>query len=175
MPLLYIALILIIIVFASFVLPIIRGAIFLPTFPKTVEKMIKVAKLSPGQKAVDLGSGDGRILIALAKQGVYTHGYEINPFLVLISRYRIRKANLQKHAFVHWKSLWKADLTQMDAVFIFGISYIMKNLELKLKKELPEGAIVISNAFLFPSWKETKKDLDKNGALLIYKNTKNNL
>ena len=136
------------------VIPIIwHGAVFANSTPQIVEKMISLANISPGKKAVDLGSGDGRLVIALAKQGVEAHGYEINPFLVLLSRMNIKKAGMQGKAFIHWQSFWDKDFSGFDIVTVYGISYIMKKLEIKLKKELKPNARVISNYFVFSGWR----------------------
>ncbi len=131
----------------------IKGAVFLPTSTKRVNKMVDLAKITPGMIVADLGSGDGRIVIAMAEKGAIAHGFEINPFLVLFSRIKIRRNNLQYKAFIHWKSFWSQNFSSYQVVMIFGISYIMKDLEKKLKKELPINAKVVSNGFQFPSWK----------------------
>ena len=139
-------------------LPMLRGAIFVASRNEAVEKIIAIAKIKPGMKAADLGSGDGRIVIALAKAGAEAHGYEINPLLVWLSRLKIRKEKLENKAFIHWKSFWRCDFTCFDVVTIYGINYIMKNLEKKLQRELQSGAKVISNAFTFPNWIPTHKE-----------------
>lgn len=136
----------------------ISGAVFVPTRMKTVKQMIDLAHLKKGMRAVDLGSGDGRIVISLARRGVYSDGYEINPFLVLWANYKIHKANLSHLAHIYWKSFWNINTKEYDAIFIYGIFYIMKPLEKKLQKELKPGAIVISSTFKFPDWKYTKSE-----------------
>jgi protein-L-isoaspartate O-methyltransferase len=135
-----------------------KGAIYLPTQKRTVKKMIELADIKPGEIAVDLGSGDGRLVIALAKAGAEAHGYEINPLLVLLARRNIRRARLKGRAFIHFKNLWKEDFSQFDVVTIFGIGYAMEPLEQKLKKELKNGARIVSNAFPFPNWQHEKKE-----------------
>ena len=135
-----------------------KGAIYLPTRRKTVAKMIEFADIKPGDIAVDLGSGDGRLVIALAKAGAEAHGYEINPLLVLISRYKISKAGLKNKAFVHLKNFWKEDLSQFNVVMIFGINFAMNPLKEKLEKELKSGARIISNSFSFPGWEPIKEE-----------------
>ena len=107
----------------------------------------------------DLGSGDGRIVIEFAKKGIESHGFEINPFLVWISKRKIKKAGLENKAFIHKGSFWKKNFNEFNVVTIFGIDYIMKSLEKKLQKELPFNGKVISNAFKFPNWTpEIEKD-----------------
>ena len=129
-----------------------RGAPFVPTKAATVNKMIELLEVKPGEKAVDLGSGDGRLVIALAKHGAEAHGYETNPLLVWWARGKIKKEGLERKARIHRQSLWKADCREFSAVTIFGVSYIMADLEKKLLEELPCGARVVSNAFSFPTW-----------------------
>jgi 16S rRNA A1518/A1519 N6-dimethyltransferase RsmA/KsgA/DIM1 with predicted DNA glycosylase/AP lyase activity len=76
-----------------FLIPIFfGGAVFAQTQQSSIHKIITLANPKPGQKAVDVGSGDGRLVIALAKSGVQAHGYEINPWLVLVSRLNIKKS-----------------------------------------------------------------------------------
>ena len=134
------------------------GAPFVPSIDQKLATMLKLAHVHPGEKAVDLGSGDGKIVIALAEAGAEAHGYEINILLVWQARHRIRRAGLQRKAFIHWGSFWKADLSSFQLVIVYGISHIMRHLEKKLQKELPPNARVVSNAFNFPTWQPTKKE-----------------
>ena len=70
-------------VFFYFLLPMFFwGAFFAKTDDVSLQNMIKLAKIKPGDIAVDLGSGDGKIVIAMAKAGAIAYGFEINPFLV---------------------------------------------------------------------------------------------
>ncbi len=152
--------------FISFLITVFRGAPFVPSRKRTVKDMISLAKIQPGQKAADLGSGDGRIVIALAKAGAEAHGYELNPFLVLWSRWRIWRVGLEKKAFIHRKNFWHENLSSFNAITLYGISHIMKRLEKKLQEELRPGARIVSNAFSFPNWKPSKKE----GSLYLYEN-----
>jgi precorrin-6B methylase 2 len=137
--------------------PIVRGAIYFPTTPRGVREILEIADIKAGQRIVDLGSGDGRILIACAKRGATAVGYEINPLLVAQSRRAIRRAGLANahaagSATVHWESFWRIDLSQFDVVIVYGIPYIMRDLQHKLERELRPGTKIISNAFKFPGW-----------------------
>ena len=64
------------------IIPFMFGASFEISRREVVEKMIEFAKLKKGEKVVDLGSGDGRVVLEFARKGVEVHGYEINPLLV---------------------------------------------------------------------------------------------
>jgi len=114
--------------------------------------MIRLAQIKPGMKAVDLGSGDGRVVMALAQAGTEAYGFEVNPILVWWSRYKIKKVNLSDKAKILQKSFWNADLSSFGLVMVFGMSHIMPKLETKLKSELKPGSKVVSNIFRFPNW-----------------------
>lgn len=145
---------------------VIHGAPFVPTRPTAVPRMVALAKIKPGDRVADLGSGDGRILIAMARAGAIAHGYEINPILVWWSRYKIRRQGLAGLAFVHWGSFWSQNLSEFDVVALFGIKHIMGGLEKKLKRELKPQARVISYVFAFPTWDYAQKE----GAVFRYEN-----
>lgn len=134
------------------------GAYYVPSKREKIAKMMEFAEIKPGEKAVDLGSGDGRLIIALAKAGAEAHGYEVDPVLIPKSKRNIREAGLENKAFVHWGSFWRADLSEFDVVVIFGMSHVMRRLEKKLRGELKKDARVVANTFEFPTWIPKKKD-----------------
>ena len=136
----------------------IRGAPFVPTGSRTLKTMIDLANIQPDEKVADLGSGDGRIVIAIARVGAEAHGYEINPFLVLWSRYRINRAGLSRRAFVHWRDIWRVDFASFKVITVFGMVHIMGPLERKLRRELRPGSRVVSNTFKFPCWPLSSKE-----------------
>ena len=145
----------------AFVLPF--GAPYLPTMKKDREKALDLLNLKLGQTLVDLGSGDGSLLILAAERGLYAVGYEINPILWLISR--IRTLRYGRKVKIKLKSLWRADLRKADGVFVFLITHKMEQLDKfltnkKTKKPLP----VVSHAFEIPG----KKPLKKSGPMLLY-------
>ena len=121
----------------------------------TIKKITKLAGNVKGKKVVDLGSGDGRLVIAFAKLGAQAVGYEINPLLYLISFFKIRIFGLSRNADVRLASFWNKDLQEYNIVVIFGIGYIMSSLAKKLKKELKNGS-VITVSYKLPGWKVRK-------------------
>ncbi len=141
-----------------------RGAPFVPTRPSVVKRIIKLAGVKPGERAVDLGSGDGRLVIALARSGADAYGYEINLWLVLWSRWQIRRAGLGSRAKIIWGSFWRGSLKPYSLVVVYGIPRIMPSLEKKLQRELSPGARVVSSAFIFPTWVPKETD----GGLYLY-------
>jgi len=136
----------------------IQGPPFVPTRAKEMQTVFNLSGASKNRKMVDLGSGDGRLVIYFAERGIESHGYEINPLLYLFSKFQISRKRLKDTAHVHLKSFWKADLREADVIVVFGIGHIMNKLERKLKNELKPGSIVISNTFKFKNLNLEKKD-----------------
>lgn len=141
-----------------FVYALYFGAPYVPIPKYGLDKMVEYADIKPGQRAVDLGSGDGKIMIALAKAGAIVYGYEINPVLVWWTRRKIKKEGLEGKAFVYLKSFWDANLSLFDVVTLFGVRKIMGRLQEKLDKELKPGAKIISFGFSFNGWQYLKKE-----------------
>jgi protein-L-isoaspartate O-methyltransferase len=123
-----------------------------------VATMVELAQAQPGEKVADLGSGDGRIVIAFAKNGNPTVGYEIDEKLKKVAEENIQKENLT-NAVILQKDFWQEDLSQYDIICCYPMPTVMGRLERKLKEELHPGSRVLLNYFPFLHWKETvKKD-----------------
>jgi len=152
----FINLIIIIVLIFLFYL-LIQGAIYYPSNDLAIKNMLKLTKLKKGDLVADLGSGDGRVTIAFAKKGAIVSGFEINPLLVLISRYNVNKHRLSGSVKIFWKSFWGVNLSGYKTVTVFGIDYIMQKLKNKLTRELLPGSIILVNIFPFPDWKPDKK------------------
>lgn len=145
--------------FWIFIFPLVGGAPYVPSDDRIVDMMVSLAGIKEGEKAADLGSGDGRIVVSLAKAGAVADGYEISPFLVWYSRYRLKKEGLSKNAKILQKNFWKVDFSDYDVIALYQVTYVMNGLEKKLLKELKPGARVVCNAFKMPNWKpKTQKD-----------------
>lgn len=150
-------------IFAATVLvqEILTGLPYVSTKKEKLSSILELAHITPGQKAVDLGSGDGRIVIALARAGAQAYGFEINPFLRLISKIKIKLAGVQNRASILKQDFWNANLSQFDTAVIYGIKSIMEKLEKKLINELKPGAKIITVGAKFPnlSPKNQRKDI----------------
>lgn len=128
-----------------------NGAIPVPSYKDAVLAMLEMAEVKPGMKVAELGSGDGRIVIAFAKAGAEVDGFEINPVLSLWSLYKVKKNKL-KNVRIYTRSFWSVNLSSYDIVVVFGMTHIMDRLRVKLEQELKPGSIVLSNIFEIPGW-----------------------
>lgn len=124
-----------------------------------VDLMLDLAKVKPGEMVIDLGCGDGRILVAAAgKYKAKAVGIEISPKLVAEAKSRIAKEGLTAEAQVIQGDLLKADLTGADVVTIYLATEVNSQLRPRLEKYLKPGARVVSHDFPVPGWKPTRID-----------------
>ncbi|KAL0966109.1 hypothetical protein UPYG_G00291040 [Umbra pygmaea] len=136
-----------------FVAPALRKVClpFVPATSTQVENVLKVLQERSGS-LVDIGSGDGRIVIAAAKKGFRAVGFELNPWLVWYSRYRAWREGVHNSTSFQISDLWKVSFAQYSNVVIFGVPQMMDQLEEKLQTELQSTAKVVACRFPFPTW-----------------------
>ena len=145
--------------------PLGRGAIYDPSSSEETRQIAELADVRAGEKAADLGSGDGRVVIALALKGAEAHGYEINPVLVAISRRKIRELGLAGRAFIHWGSFWRRNLSRYSLITVFQVGFVMARLESKLRREMAPGARIVSHYWRFPGLRPERS----SGAIYRYR------
>jgi len=137
---------------------------FVPSKRKSVAAILAAAGDIAGKRVADLGSGDGRIVIACAQAGAQVTGYEINPVLVWYADRRIARSGLRDRAVIERADFWKQDMSGFDVVIFYGVVYAMPRLEKKLRSELRPGARVIASHCAFPAW----KPIVQNGMISVY-------
>lgn len=114
-----------------------------------VDTMIELADIKPGEKAADLGSGDGRILIALAQAGATAHGYELDEKLNQLAQINITQTNICSNILIHQKDFWQEDLSDYSIITIYPMPDIMDQLEEKLFSELKTNSRILLNYYPF--------------------------
>ncbi|MBI2612308.1 class I SAM-dependent methyltransferase [Candidatus Kaiserbacteria bacterium] len=137
-----------------------RGVPYVPTSRRRIETMLRLAGDVRGKRVLDLGSGDGRLVITFASAGAVAHGYELNPVLVWWARTRVLLRGLRGRAHIHWGNYWNVNTSRFDIITVFGLRPMMGDLEKKLKRETHEGTRILSNTFEFPNWKSVADEND---------------
>ncbi|KAJ8285397.1 hypothetical protein GJAV_G00026350 [Gymnothorax javanicus] len=126
-----------------------------PYLPSSLEQTANVMRLLQGRQGplADLGSGDGRLVLAACSLGFRCTGFEINSILLTYSRARAHWRGIPpcQAQFIN-QDFWKTDLSGYCNVTAFLAPGVMEALEEKLVSELPDGARVISCRFPFPHW-----------------------
>ncbi|KAK4828508.1 hypothetical protein QYF61_026779, partial [Mycteria americana] len=109
-------------VVTPFVTPALRK-VCLPFVPATSTQIQNVLKMLENRSGslVDVGSGDGRIVIAAAKRGFKAVGYELNPWLVWYSRYRAWRDGVHQNTKFYISDLWKVSFSHYTNVVVFGV------------------------------------------------------
>jgi SAM-dependent methyltransferase len=160
MSLLFIIFILLVIAFGFVVL---YGAPYLPTLGRQTETALDLLDLKPGQTLLELGSGDGRVLVAAARRGLNVTGYELNPVLALFSWARTRKYRAQIK--VVWGNYWRKDWPLTDGIFVFLLDKYMERLDTNIVQKYPGHQVkLVSFAFEIPN----KKPIKAKQGLFLY-------
>lgn len=124
------------------------GAPFMPLSKKYMPAMLALAQIRPGEKVVDLGSGDGRLVIAAYRRyRAKAVGVEFALLPWLWSNINILCKGLRGQVIIKWGDMYKADISQVDVVLLYLFPGSTRRLKDKLQKELPPGARVVSFAF----------------------------
>jgi hypothetical protein len=117
-----------------------------------VEAMLDLAVLKPGETLIDLGSGDGRIVLAAARRDAEAMGVEIDAELVERARRRAELEGLQAKARFSRGDLFEAVIRDADVVSLYLLTSLNQRLRPKLLNELKPGARVVSHAFDMGDW-----------------------
>lgn len=150
---------LIILIFTFFSFPFLFGAPYEKSKNKQIKTIVEFSKNS--KHVAELGSGSGEIAIELAKRKIKVDCYEINPFLILYLKFKIKKLEYKKNIKIIWGNFFDYNLSMYDTIFLFQFGTIMKKLEKKFNKELKENTKIISNHWKLPNKipKKIKNDI----------------
>jgi hypothetical protein len=148
----------------AFGLVVFVGPPYLPTFRKQTESALDMLDLKEGETLLELGSGDGRVMLAAAKRGLKVVGIEINPILCVVSWIVTRKYRSQVR--IIWGSYWGKPWPRADAIFTFMLPKYMSRLGERITKWLPEGKSIrlASFAFVIPD----KEPVEKRDGVMLY-------
>jgi SAM-dependent methyltransferase len=131
---------------------------YVPTTEKAVEEMLKLAGVKKTDVVYDLGCGDGRIVIAAAKNfGARGVGIDINPERIKEARENAKKAGVENLVRFEENDLFVADFKEATVVTLFLLPQVNLKLRPRLMSELKPGTRVVSNTFDMGDWKAEKE------------------
>ena len=129
-----------------------KDVIWVPTPQALVDKMLDMAKVTPKDYVIDLGSGDGRTVITAAKRGSKALGIEYNPDMVELSKRNAAKEGVSDKASFMKADLFESDFSQAQVITMFLLSSINMKLRPKIL-DLKPGTRIVSNTFDMGEWK----------------------
>lgn len=133
-----------------------KDVVWVPTAQGLVDRMLDMAKVTPSDYLVDLGSGDGRTVITAAKRGLRAHGIEYNPDLVAISKSAAEREGVADKATFVQGDIFESDFSNATVVTLF----LLPQLNLRLRPTLLQmkpGTRVVSNSFDMDDWEPDER------------------
>ena len=128
-----------------------KDVVWVPTPQALVDKMLDMAKLTPRDFLMDLGSGDGRTVITAAKRGTRAMGIEYNPEMVELSKRNAAEAGVSDKATFVAADLFETDFSKADVITMF----LLPSINMKLRPtllDLKPGTRIVSNSFTMEDW-----------------------
>ena len=130
---------------------------YVPTPPALVEAMLELADFGPADTLYDLGSGDGRLVLAAARLGGRGVGIEIDPTLILRSRAQADFQGLSDQVEFRQQSFFDADLGAASVVTAYLLHSVNLKLRPKLLRELASGTRLVSHSFDMDDWRPDRR------------------
>lgn len=133
-----------------------KDVIWLPTQSTLVDRMLALAKLQASDYLIDLGSGDGRLVIGAAQRGARAHGIEYNPDLVALAQRNAAAAGVAARATFEKADIFESDYSKADVITLF----LLPDLNLRLRPTLlrmKPGTRIVSNSFNMGEWEPDDK------------------
>jgi precorrin-6B methylase 2 len=141
-----------------------KDVVWVPTSQALVNRMLDMAKVTPSDYVVDLGSGDGRTVITAAKRGARALGVEYNPEMVALSRRNAQKEGVGEKAQFVQGDIFETDFSKATVITLF----LLPELNVKLRPKILDmqpGTRVVSNSFTMGDWQadRTQNVTEKEG------------
>ena len=130
---------------------------YVATPPEVVDEMLKIAGVGDGDYLVDLGSGDGRIVIEAAKRGAIGHGVDLDGDLVHLSFKNAEKAGVSDRALFFEEDIFESDFSMASVVTIYMSNAINLRLRPLLFENLEPGTRVVSHIFHMDDWQPDRQ------------------
>lgn len=135
---------------------------YVPTPDNVVERMLDLTDVESSDYVIDLGSGDGRIVIAAAKRGASGHGIDLDPERIAEARENAKKNGVADQIMFMEGNIFDTDFSEASVITMYLLPSVNKKLRPELIEKLQPGTQVVSHSFDMGSWKADKKVVVKN-------------
>jgi SAM-dependent methyltransferase len=129
-----------------------KDVVWVPTPPKVVEYMLDVAKVTAQDFVIDLGSGDGRIVLAAAKRGARAVGVELNKDLVQLSNEEAARQGLSGRAAFRVQDMFQTDLSQASVLTTYLLPHLNVKVRPQLLRQMKPGSRIVTYSFHMGAW-----------------------
>jgi len=143
-----------------------KDVVWVPTRPALAEKMLDLAGITPRDFVIDLGSGDGRLVIAAAKRGARALGVEYEAQMVALARRNAEAAGVADRAQFIQGDMFQADISKATALVLFLLPTNLNRLVPKFL-DLPAGTRIVNNTYHIDNWDE-EQSLEAGGECLSW-------
>jgi len=126
---------------------------YVPTPQPVVERMLDIAQVEPGDYVIDLGSGDGRIVIAAARRGATGHGVDLDPDRISEARENAIKQDVENSVMFLRKNIFDTDISQASVITMYLLSSVNLKLRPTILETLRPGTRVVSHSFDMGDWR----------------------
>ncbi|GAA5520496.1 class I SAM-dependent methyltransferase [Aliifodinibius salicampi] len=130
---------------------------YVPTPDNVVQKMLEVTDVKPSDYVIDLGSGDGRIVIAAAERGANGHGIDLDPERIEEARQNAQDAGVDDQILFIEGNLFETDFSEASVITMYLLPSVNKKLRPELLDRLQPGTRIVSHSFDMGDWKADKK------------------
>ena len=144
-----------------------KDVVWVPTPPQVVELMLDLAKVTPQDFVIDLGSGDGRIVIAAGKRGARGFGVELNENLVQLSNEEAARQGVAERVQFVVRDMFKTDLSPASVLTTYLLPHLNVRVRPQLLKQMKAGSRVVTYAFHMGEW-QPEQIAQVNGLTVHY-------
>jgi len=127
--------------------------IYVPTPDEVVNRMVELAEVTPKDRVVDLGCGDGRMVVAAAKRGAHGLGVDINPERIKEANANAKEGGVTDLVEFRIGNLFEQDISDRDVILMYLLTDINIRLRPKILETMKPGSRVVSHAFGMGDWK----------------------
>jgi SAM-dependent methyltransferase len=143
-----------------------KDAPYVPTPATVVDKMLDMANVGPGDYVIDLGCGDGRIVIAAARRGATGLGVDIDEELIRKARGNAREAGVSDQVMFLKQDLFKTDISGASVITVYLYPSLINKLRPVFSGQLDPGARIVSHDFDMDDWKPDRHATVKSNMIL---------